>query len=175
MNQALLIIDMLNDFVLPQGALSVPAARGIIPAIRQRLDRFRSENDPVLFVCDQHDPDDREFSRFGWPPHAVRGTFGGQIVDELAPLPGDHFIPKQYYSAFYKTELEETLQRMGIEEVILTGVVTNICILYTAADAVMRGYGVRVPETCVASLTEEEGVFALDQMERVLKVIIEKT
>jgi nicotinamidase-related amidase len=174
MQQALVIIDMLNDFVLPDGALSVPSARGIIPAIKKRLVRFRETKAPVIFVCDEHEPDDPEFSRFGWPPHAVKGTPGSRVIEELTPLPGEHFIAKQYYSAFYRTDLEKTLEELGVKEVILTGCVTNICVLYTAADAVMRGYGVRVPASCVASLTEEEGSFALDQMERILKAVVER-
>ena len=174
MQQALLIIDMLNDFVLPEGALFVPSAREIMPDVKERLVSFRKKDNPVVFVCDQHEPDDPEFSRFGWPPHAVRGTPGSRVVEELAPLPGEHFVAKQHYSAFYQTALEKTLQNLEVEEVILTGCVTNICVLYTAADAVMRGYRVRVPKSCVASLTEEEGKFALDQMERVLKAVVER-
>lgn len=174
MQQALVIVDMLNDFVLPQGALSVPSARHIIPAISRYLEEFRHRSDPVFFVCDKHAPDDPEFSRMGWPPHAIGGTFGSRVVDELTPLPGEYIIPKQHYSAFYQTTLEEILKRLGVEEVILTGVVTNICVLYTAADAVMRGYGVRVPVSCVASLTPEEGTFALNQMKQVLGVMVEE-
>ncbi|GAU09907.1 cysteine hydrolase family protein [Desulfoplanes formicivorans] len=174
MQQALLIVDMLNDFVLPHGSLAVPGARHIIPGIRQYLELFRQKAWPVFFVCDEHEPDDPEFIRMGWPPHALRGTPGSQVVDELAPLPGEHLVAKQHYSAFYKTDLEETLQRLGVQEVIVTGVVSNICVLYTAADAVMRGYGVRVPASCVAALTPEEGAFALRQMEQVLGVTVEK-
>ncbi|WP_462325121.1 cysteine hydrolase family protein [Desulfoplanes sp.] len=173
MRQALLIIDMLNDFVLKEGPLYVPMAREIVPAVRQRLDQFRTRDNPVLFLCDQHEHDDKEFTQFGWPPHAVRGTSGARVVDELAPMPGDHFVPKQHYSAFYRTRLDEILRLVRAEELVLTGCVTNICILYTAADAVMRGYRVRVPESCVAALDEREGRFALEQMEGVLKAIVE--
>lgn len=176
MRQALVIIDMLNDFVRPGAPLEVPETRTILPALRRRLEQARAQKMPVIHVCDAHAPDDREFRRMGWPPHAVRGTEGARIVDELAPLPGEPVIAKTTYSGFHATELEAQLRQLQIDELVLTGCVTSICILYTAADAVMRGYRVRVPVDCVAHLDPEEGAFALRQMRQVLGVeIIEPT
>lgn len=174
MKQALLVVDMLNDFLRPGGPLEVPSAREILPVLRARLERARQEGVPVLYVCDAHDADDREFSRMGWPPHALAGTEGAEVTADLAPLPGERVIAKTTYSGFHATDLEGHLRQLGAEELILTGCVTNICILYTAADAVMRGYRVRVPADCVAALDEGEGAFALRQMEKVLGVTVER-
>ncbi len=174
MKQALLIIDMLNDFVREDGALEVPQTRSMLPALEKKLADFRAQGNPVVYVCDAHDPDDREFDRLGWPPHAVKGSRGARVVDELAPEPGDPMVGKKTYSGFFQTDLDAILQTLGVEELVLTGCVTNICILYTAADAVMRGYSVRVPEACVAAITPEEGGFALAQMKTVLGVMVEK-
>jgi nicotinamidase/pyrazinamidase len=110
----------------------------------------------------------------GWPPHAVKGTEGAQVVAELAPQKEEKVIGKTSYSGFFGTELDDTLKRLGVKELVLTGCVTNICILYTAADAVMRGYRVHVPADTVASLDDKEGAFALDQMEKVLGVVVER-
>ncbi len=167
---ALVIIDMLNDFVLPGAPLEVPAARDILPALKQRLDQARQDGMPVLYVCDAHDPDDREFARMGWPPHAVRGTRGAEVVAELRPLPNEPVIAKTSYSGFHDTDLDATLKKLGVEELILTGCVTSICVLYTAADAVMTGYRVTVPADCVAPLDPQDGAFALKQMRTVLGV-----
>jgi len=170
MHQALVIIDMLNDFVLPGSPLEVPATRTILPALRQRLEQARATGVPVIFVSDAHAPDDREFSRMGWPPHAVAGTRGAEVVDELKPLPGEHLVHKTTYSGFYQTDLNQILQNLQIKELLITGCVTNICILYSAADAVMRGYHVSVPRDCVAALDPAAGRFAMEQMEQVLGV-----
>lgn len=165
--EALLIIDMLNDFIAPGAPLEVPEGRRIVPAIRKRLEEARDRGTPVVYLCDAHDKDDPEFRV--WPPHAVRDTPGAQVVGELAPREGEHVVRKTTYSGFYGTELEEVLQGLGSEHLVVTGVVTNICVLYTAADALMRGYEVTVPPDCVAALNEEDHAFALRQMEEVLK------
>lgn len=172
MKTALVIIDMLNDFVLPGAPLEVPATREILPTLKQRLEQARKDGLPVIHVCDAHAPDDREFERMGWPPHAVRGTRGAEVVDELAPLAGEPVIAKTSYSGFHDTELDQTLKQLGIEELILTGCVTSICVLYTAADAVMNGYRVTVPADCVAPLDPKDGEFALNQMRNVLGVTV---
>ena len=174
MAEVLVVIDMLNDFVLPGAPLEVPATRTILPALQRRLTAARQAGTPVVFVCDAHAPDDPEFSRMNWPPHAVRGTSGARIVDELAPREGEPVVSKTSYSGFFGTELETTLRKLKAEDVVLTGCVTNICVLYTAADAAMRGYRVRVPADAVASLDAAEGEFALAQMERVLGVTVER-
>jgi nicotinamidase/pyrazinamidase len=170
MRQALVIIDMLNDFVLPGAPLEVPETRTILPALRQRLETARAAGEPILFVCDAHAPDDREFSRMGWPPHAIAGTRGAEIIDELKPLPGEHLIHKTTYSGFYQTDLNRILRELQVEALMITGCVSNICILYSAADAVMRGYRVSVPRDCVAGLDPDAGRFAMEQMEQVLGV-----
>ncbi len=173
MKQALLIIDMLNDFVIEGAPLEVPSTRAILPGLQKRLAQARQEGIPVLYVCDAHRSDDREFSRMGWPPHAVKGTSGSRIVDELAPLAGEPVLEKTTYSGFYGTDLERVLKDLGAEELILTGCVTNICIFFTAADAVMRGYRVRVPRSLSANLDDGDGQFAFEQMEKILGVRVD--
>jgi nicotinamidase/pyrazinamidase len=171
-NEAVLIIDMLNDFVLPGAALEVPDTRKIIPAIKREIAAARKEGKAVVYLCDTHDADDKEFSRFGWPAHAVAGTEGSKVVKELAPEKDDIIIPKKTYLAFYNTELESALTKLGVDSLILTGCVTHICILFTAVEAVPRGYSVTVPEEAVAGLTKEDHDAALRIMRNVLGVRI---
>jgi len=172
MNDALLIIDMLNDFVQPGAPLEVPKARGIVSAIQAEIARARAARQPVIYVCDAHAPDDPEFSRMGWPPHAVRGTEGAQIITPLAPGECDPVVDKTGYSGFHRTGLEGLLQSLKVDRLTLTGCVTNICVFYTAYDAVIRGYTVTVPKRCVADLQAEDGDFALRQMANILGVTI---
>lgn len=172
MKEALLIIDMLNDFVREGAPLEVPATRAILPALQARMADARSQGMPVIYVCDAHRPDDPEFSRMGWPPHAVKGTRGAEVVTELTPLETDPVVEKTSYSGFHHTGLEGILQALRIERLVLTGCVTNICILYIAYEAVIRGYEVTVPANCVAPLDPADGEFALKQMEQVLGVTV---
>lgn len=165
---ALLVIDMLEDFVRPGASLEVPGTREILPALRRRVTRARRSGELVVYVCDSHRKNDPEFARMGWPPHAVAGTQGAAVVREIAPRPGDVVVEKQTYSGFYRSNLQSVLRRHDIRSVSLSGCVTNICILYTAADAAMRGYDVTVDEAVVAGLDDKSHRFALDQMEKVL-------
>jgi nicotinamidase/pyrazinamidase len=168
--RALLVIDMLEDFVRPGAPLEVPRTREILPALRRRVTRARKEGELVVYVCDSHRKKDPEFDRMGWPPHAVAGTRGAAVVREIAPEPGDVVVEKKTFSGFHGTHLSSVLRRHGIRSVSLAGCVTNICILYTAYDAAVRGYDVAVDESVVAGLDETSHRFALDQMDKVLGV-----
>jgi nicotinamidase/pyrazinamidase len=163
---ALLIVDMLNDFVQEGTPVEVPAAWTIVDHIRIRLQEARSRRMPVIYICDAHAPHDRELAT--WPAHAVRGTHGAQVIPELAPQAGELVVPKTRYSGFFQTHLEMKLRQREVSGLILTGVATNVCILYTTADAVSRGYQVRVPENCVAALSSEDQAWALKQLRDVL-------
>ncbi|HHT9155266.1 MAG TPA: cysteine hydrolase family protein [Candidatus Tripitaka sp. YC43] len=160
-------MHMLNEFIKTGAPLEVPKARGIIRNIRRELEKARRAGIPVIYCCDRHEPRDREFEV--WPPHAVRGTQGAEIIEELRPTKGEPVVAKKTYSAFYRTSLEKTLKRLGVKHLILTGVVTNICILYTAVDAYMRGYEITVPEDCVAGLKAGDSLFALRQIKGILR------
>lgn len=168
--EALLVIDMLNDFVLPGAPLEVPLARNIIPAIRRRIDTARHDGIPIIYVCDAHSEDDPEFKI--WGRHAVAGTEGARVITELGPAPDDIILAKTTYSAFYKTQLEDILKQKNIKKLTLVGILTNICVLFTAADAVMRVYRVEVPRDAVAAVTDEDQRCALGQMEKVLRVTL---
>jgi nicotinamidase-related amidase len=173
--EALLVIDMLNDFVLPGAPLEVPDTRTVIKSIRQEINNARLTGRPVIYVCDAHAFDDREFARFGWPAHAVRGTKGAEVVDELAPRPGDVVVHKSTYSGFYNTGLDDVLIKLGVDSLRLTGCVTHICIMFTASDAVLRNYGVTVVEDGVAGIAREDHEAALRIMKNVMGVKIVKT
>jgi nicotinamidase-related amidase len=168
--RAFIVIDMLNDFVRKGAPLEVPRARSVIPAIKQGISGARRRNEPVVYVCDAHSRRDREFVRFGWPPHAVKGTEGAAIVEELAPREGDLVVEKKTYSAFHRTSLERELKSRKVGRIRLAGCVTNICILFSASDAVLRGFEVEVDEGMVAGIDSKSHEFSLRQMETVLGV-----
>jgi len=170
--RALLVIDMLNDFVHEGAPLEVPNARKVLPVIRAEIEKARREGCGVIYLCDRHRPDDPEFSRFGWPPHAVRGTEGAKVVAELAPAEGDRVVEKTTYSAFFGTELDAVLREAGITDLVLTGCVTHICVMFTAYEATLRDYPVSVVEKGVAGLESSDHEAALRIMKNVMGVTL---
>ncbi|MBU1275642.1 MAG: cysteine hydrolase [Proteobacteria bacterium] len=163
MAHALIIVDMLHDFVRPGGALFVPGAPGIVPVIQRELDRAREAGDAVIFVCDAHDPDDREFERF--PPHAVAGSLGAEVIDELAPRAGEMVVAKRRYSPFFGTQLHQALLDWGITRATVVGVCTHICVMETVAGLANRDLAVRVPREAVADFDPELAQAALKRMQ----------
>jgi nicotinamidase-related amidase len=170
MKKALLIVDMLNDFVEDWGSLKVEGAQEIIPAIVKLKEAFVKEDNPVIYLCDSHLVNDLEFKL--WPSHCVEGTKGAEVVDLLKPSYDDIVIKKMTYSGFFETNLNETLRRLGIEEVYITGVAMNICVHYTAVDARMNGYAVTIPLNCVRGLTKEDEEYMKKQFKNVLNVTL---
>ncbi len=167
MHRALVVIDMIHDFAHEGGALYCgPSMQRIIPVIQGELERARSAGEPIVYLTDAHLPDDAEFQMF--PPHAIVGTDGAQIIPELAPAEADTVIPKRRYSGFFGTDLDITLREKGVDTLRLVGDCTNICVLYTAADARNLGYAVEVVEDGVTSFDEDAHRNALRELERTL-------
>ncbi|TXD34029.1 cysteine hydrolase [Lujinxingia vulgaris] len=160
---ALIVVDMQNDFVDPDGSLFVPAAPSTLPAIEALVERARKSGARVVFTQDTHTSDDREFEI--WPVHCMLGSRGWQIVDRLSPQPGDHVVQKARYDAFYGTELEHYLSRIWkIETVIIVGTVANICVAQTAASAGLRWFDVVVPADGISALTAFDQASTLRQI-----------
>jgi nicotinamidase/pyrazinamidase len=162
---AIIVVDMLNDFVRENGTLVVPRAKDLIQNQDRILEEARRQNLRVMYLADSHEPDDDEFEK--WPAHAVVGTWGSEIIDELRPQGGSRVIPKRRYSGFFGTDLDLRLRERGIETIVLVGVLTDICIMYTSADASARGYKVVVVSDATASTSDDAHTFALNHMKQV--------
>ena len=151
---AVLVVDMLNDFLEPSGAMPLPEGRRVYEPIRRLLTSARASGSPVIWVCDTHPRDDREFEKR--TVHCLAGTWGAQIVDALEPRDDDYRVQKRRYSGFYETDLDLRLREQRVTTLILTGIVTNICVRSTAHDAFFRGYDVIVVQDCVAATSDRE-------------------
>jgi nicotinamidase-related amidase len=158
MRTAVIVIDMINDFVT--GIFKSDRAVKIIPNIKSLLDCARKKKALVVYVTDAHLPQmDPEFDV--WGRHAEAGSWGAEVIDELKPGKGDFRVLKRKYSAFQDTDLDQLLRELKIDTVVLTGVVTDICIQHTAADAFFRGYKIIIPKDCVEAAdaaTQEEAL-----------------
>ncbi len=164
--KALLIIDMLNDFVNPKGKLYVPTSERIVPKIKELKRRFKEKGLPVIYTNDAHIRGvDKELEL--WGEHAVRGTWGAEVVEGLEPDEGDFVVQKRRYSAFFSTDLDLLLRELKVKEVVLTGVATNVCVLHTAADAFFRGYKVTVVRDATVAYPPESQEEWLEYMKNV--------
>lgn len=165
--KALLVIDMLKDFIYEGGVLETgDVGREIVPFIKEKIAEYRKEGYPIIYICDNHEVDDKEFLMF--PKHSLAGTEGSEIIDELEPEKEDKIIKKRRYSGFFGTDLDLYLREKGINQLSLVGVNTNICVLYTAADARNINYQVQVYKDGVASFNPNAHKFALEEIESTL-------
>ena len=147
---ALVVVDMQNDFVREGGGLLVPDAEATIPAIRMLLELARANGVRVVYSQDTHRDGDPEWRI--WPEHAREGSWGWEIVDELAPAPDDVVLRKPRYDAFYGTPLDHLLRLWGVDTLVMCGTVANICVQYTAASAALRWYEVVIPRDAISAL-----------------------
>ena len=102
-----------------------------------------------------------------WGTHAEAGSWGAEIIDELKPQKDDFRVFKRKYSAFQGTDLDQLLRELKVDTVILTGVVTDICIQHTAADAFFRGYKIIIPKDCVEAVDATTQEAAIKFMKKV--------
>ena len=167
---ALIVVDMQNDFVKPGGALVVETAAATIPAIQRLLALARAKGMKVFFTQDTHEEGDIEFPI--WGPHVLRGTWGWQIVDELAPRPGERVIEKLRYDGFFGTPLDHELRLAGIQSVIVCGTVANICVLHTAGSAALRGYRVVLLIDAISAITPFDQQAAIRQVNFLYRGVI---
>jgi nicotinamidase-related amidase len=161
--KALVIVDMLDDFVT--GALANPHAERIVEPLARLLTHARRDGEwVVVFSNDAHDPADPELRV--WGEHALAGSSGAQVIAALEPQPGPREIisPKRSYGAFDGTGLDEHLQALGVDEVVVTGQHTHICVRHSSYGALIRGYRVTVPRDAVCAFDGVDEDDALDYL-----------
>lgn len=164
--RVLLVIDLLNDFLNPKGALYCgDDSRRIVPIIRSLIDEFRDRGEPVIFLRDAHAPDDKEFELF--PPHAQKGSWGSEVIPELAPGPRDFLVDKTRFSGLFGNNLAELLADLKPDEVWVTGVLTSICVMDTTGGLRNRDYATVIPIDAVADIDPVAHEFALARMKKV--------
>lgn len=165
---ALLLIDAVNDFDFSAGRKllknALPAAR----KLAKLKERAKNRGIPVIYVNDNFGRWQSDF-RSQVAHCRQNGCLGAPIVKLLAPEKDDYFVLKPMHSGFYSTSLEVLLRHLSVKRVILTGFATNICVLFTANDAYMRGYQIVVARDAVAAENSKLNGSALEQMKSFLK------
>ncbi len=170
---AVIVVDMQNDFVHPEGALFVPSSRETIEPIKRLLEKARRAGARVFYTQDTHYDDDPEYRI--WGEHVKHGTWGWRIIDELEPKPGDIVVMKTRYDGFYGTPLDDLLKVYGIRNLVVVGTVANICVLHTVASAALRWYRVVVPVDGISALNDFDMHAALRQIDFLYKGTLVKS
>ena len=165
---ALILLDLVTDFEFHDGdALlrrTIPAAR----KIASLKTRAKKSGVPVIYVNDNFGKWQEDFKtmadHFGRPE-----AKGHEVVETLKPGRNDYYVLKPHRSAFYATSLELLLRDLKVKRLIITGITTDICVLFTANDAYMRGFELHIPSDCVAAVKPAYSKQAMEFIERVLK------
>jgi nicotinamidase-related amidase len=165
---ALVLIDVINDFDFPQAEALLRSALPAAKRIAALKERARRAQIPAIYANDNFGRWRSDFRQ--QIAHCLeKGRLGRSVVELLKPADDDYFVLKPMHSGFYSTTLEVLLERLEIKRLILVGFAADICVLYTANDAYMREFDVAVPFDCTASETKRQYRFALEHMKQRLK------
>jgi nicotinamidase-related amidase len=154
---ALLVIDMQNFFLDPASPTFTCGGLAVLPNVKKLIAAFRRQGRPVIYTRHVHHPDGLDVGIMGWwwEGRCLEGTPESEIDVGIAPLPGEKVIIKHRYSAFYNTDLETVLRCLGVEDLVLCGIMTNLCCESTARDAYYRDHRVFFPADATGSVSEE--------------------
>ncbi len=153
---ALMVIDMQKFFLDPESPTYTCGGEAIIPNVKNLIGAFRRANSPIIYTKHVHHPDNLDAGIMGWwwEGMCLEGSPESEIHDELTPLPNEKVVQKHRYSAFYNTDLETILRCLKIEDIVITGIMTNMCCESTARDAYYRDYRVFFPADSTGSINE---------------------
>jgi len=155
MKPAIIVVDMLKDNLKESSRNPfVQEGGAIIPNLQRLLKESRKRGFPIVFACDSFLKDDFIF-KGRMKVHSLRGTKGAEVVDDLKPGPTDICLPKRRFSAFFKTNLDQTLRVLDVDTIIVTGITTEVCVLMTVMDGLSHDFSVILLEDCSASRSKE--------------------
>jgi nicotinamidase-related amidase len=167
-NTAVVVVDMQNCFAHEDGVLYSEASEEVIPSIRDFVDSIREKGIQVVYTKDTHTQEQFEeldnYDEFeDWGEHAVEGTWGHEIVEELDISDEDEVVEKGTYDAFHETDINDILE--GIDNLIIVGTLANVCVLHTASSAALNDYNVTVVEDLVGYISESDKEYALEHID----------
>jgi nicotinamidase-related amidase len=163
-----LLIDVINDLEFDDGAQLLEHALPMANQLSALIARARKENIPLVYVNDNFGRWRSDFT--AQVQHCLTdGVRGEPVARLLQPQQDDYFVLKPKHSGFYSTSLDLLLRALGAETLILTGIATNICVLFTANDAYVRDYQLWVPSDCCAANQAADHAAAIKLIQQVLK------
>lgn len=153
--KAILVIDMLKD-TLGKNKKSPLVLQGmaLLPTLNHLIKKSRDAGMQIIFAMDSFLENDYFFSG-GVKPYSIRGTVGAEVINEIEKDPSDMYLPKRRFSAFFKTDLDQTLRVKDIDTVVLTGINTHVCVLATALDALSHDFKTIIIENCCTASSKD--------------------
>jgi nicotinamidase-related amidase len=154
---ALLVIDMQDFFLEESSPTFTCGGLAILSKVKRLIAAFRECGRPVIYTRHVHNPQKNDAGIMGWwwEGMCLEGSPASEVHKSIAPLPEDKVIFKHRYSAFYNTDLETVLRCLKIEDLVISGIMTNLCCESTARDAYYRDYRVFFPADGTGSINEE--------------------
>lgn len=154
---ALLVIDMQKFFLNPESPTFTCGGIAILSNVKRLISAFRNSGRPVIFTKHIHNPNksDVGIMEWWWEGMCLEGSPESEIINDIAPLENEKIILKHRYSAFYNTDLETVLRCLKIEDIVISGIMTNMCCESTARDAYYRDYRVFFTADATGSINEE--------------------
>jgi nicotinamidase-related amidase len=168
-NCALLIIDMINNFKFKHGEVLADEAKQVSENIFSLKKKMQKKKRPIIYINDHYKLWQADFQKIS---EKCTNELSRPIIEQLYPDDTDFFLIKPMHSAFYGTALNMLLDNLEVQHLILTGIAGNICVLFSANDAYMRGYKLSVPSDCIASNDKHDNEYALRMMKNVLQADI---
>ncbi len=186
---ALIVVDMQNDFALPNGSLYVTGGEELVTRINEHIARADAAGAFVVYTQDWHPEQTPHFVTSGgvWPVHCVRDTWGAELCDDLVvtgPIVRKGTGGEDGYSGFtmrdpetnetIPTKLNDLLVERGIERVIVVGLALDVCVKATAIDALTNGYEVIVPvdSSAAVNLEPENGGLAINELMELGAIVV---
>ena len=164
----ILLLDVVTDFGFEDGDALLRSALPMARKLRRLKARAKKAQVPIVYVNDNFGKWQEDFKTMA--EHFTEpDAKGREVVEMLHPEPDDYYVLKPHRSAFYSTTLELLLRDLNASTLIVTGVTTDICVLFTANDAYMRGFDLVIPRDCVAAVKPEHTRQAMEFIKRVLK------
>jgi nicotinamidase-related amidase len=171
---ALILIDLITNFEFEDGDELLRRALPIARNVAQLKQRAKKARVPVVYVNDNFGKWQEDFKTMSGH-FAKSDSKGHRVVQLLMPDKDDYYVLKPHRSAFYSTTLELLLRELKAKTLIITGVTTDICILFSANDAYMRGFELHIPSDCVAAVKPAFSKQAMEFIKRVLKADTRKS
>lgn len=172
---ALLLIDLQNAFLHPDGENFYPAAPEVIDPCRALLEAAEAGGAIIVHVCDCHRPGFTDFEQLRLPEHGREGGFDAAFYEGFGPQgrPTEIQITKRRFSAFFATDLALFLAEQGVKRVVIAGVKTNVCVRATATDAFGHGLEVKVVREAVNSNRETLSAASLEDIDRYIGQVVD--
>ena len=170
-NFALLVIDLQNDFIDPKGSLPIPQTKSNLQSLenaKNKIQRYRENNNTIMFTRDTHFDNDPEFEIFG--RHCIFGTWGWELISDIASR--DIIINKPRYDSFISSQLLNFLNTYNIGELEIIGAVGEICVNYVAVGAWMRGFKGSIDLSSVVWFSEANQNFFIENLQNITNIEI---